>query len=31
MDTLTIRVIAGVLVVAVVGIIVWRRGRQASH
>lgn len=31
MDVNVIRILAGVLALAVIGIIVWRRNRQASH
>ncbi|GEM_PF-6885913 len=31
MDSTTVRIIAGVLAVAVLAVIVWRRSRQASH
>lgn len=31
MDTTTIRVIAGVLALVVLGIIIWRRRRQTSQ
>jgi hypothetical protein len=31
MDINMIRILAGVLALVVVGIIVWRRNRQASH
>ncbi len=31
MDSTTIRIVAGILAVLVLGIIIWRRRRQASQ
>jgi LPXTG-motif cell wall-anchored protein len=31
MDSTTIRIVAGILAVVVLGIIIWRRRRQASQ